>query len=239
MSRWLLRIVGSCFLAGTVSVATAQEAPWVRELQRDSKRKPLPVRIETISSATQESLKKVMTAPTLSTSAASDRFQVNDEFYRWLLDHPDRVGLAWERLGVPAVEIKALENGRFRWTDDQGSELTWHTVADSEKGRIWYAEGKFKPGPLLPLVPIRAVAVLHHDITTDSRGRITVRHSLDAYLQTDSKFATLVMRILGPTAPRMAEQAADQLLFYFSGIARHADSHPDQAERLLAKPSKR
>jgi hypothetical protein len=241
MNRRLLGILGSVLVTGTTALPVhASEPAWVREVHRESPTKqPLPVRIETLPANWQEALKKVMTSPTLSTSSAADRFQVNDEFYRWLLDNPDRVGVAWGRLGVPAVEIKPLGNGRFTWSDDQGSELTWLTVSESEQGRVWYADGKVKLGPLMPLIPIRAVAVVRHEATRDAKGRISVKHSLEAYLQTDSKFANLATRLLGPAAPRMAEQAADQLLFYFSGIAKHADAHPDQAEALLAKPKKR
>lgn len=241
MNRRLLRILGSVLVAGwTASLANAEEPIWVRELQRESgSKQAFPVRFETLPSSWQEHLKKVMTSPTLSTNSTPDRFQVNDVFYRWLLNNPDRVGVAWGRLGVPAVEIKSLGNGRFHWSDEQGSELTWLTVSENERGRIWYADGKVKLGPLLPLIPIRAVAILRHEVTKDIKGRISVKHSLEAYLQTDSKFANLATRLLGPAAPRMAEQAADQLLFYFSGIAKHADAHPDQAEALLARPKKR
>ena len=39
---------------------------------------------------------------------------------------------------------------------------------------------------------------------------------------------------MGPSAPRVAEQGAEQLLYFFNGIARYAQTHPEKAENLLA-----
>ncbi len=58
------------------------------------------------------------------------------------------------------------------------------------------------------------------------------------YLQTDSRAASAVLRMIGPAAPRMAEQGAEQLLLFFSGPARYVYRHPDQLESLLAPRGK-
>jgi hypothetical protein len=188
-----------------------------------------------LSAAWRESVARVMQHPTLSARSSGDTFSVNDDLYRWMLDHPDRVALAWRRMHVPAIEITPLGGGQFSWRDEDGSELVWRTVAQNAGGRTWYAEGKFKPAPLLPCVPVRAVAILHHDVGRDARGRTTISHRLDAYLQTDSRFAALVTRLMGPAAPKMAEEGAEQLLYFFSGVARHLDENPDKAAKLLAE----
>ena len=60
-------------------------------------------------------------------------------------------------------------------------------------------------------------------------------HEVDIYLQTDSKAAALIARLLGPAAPRLAEQGAEQLLLFFAGLTRYIDVHPDEAGTLLAK----
>ena len=195
----------------------------------------LPVDLETLPAAVREALARVMRQPTITAVAPIEEFACASDKYVWLLDHPDRVSLAWKRLNVTAIEIAARENGRFNWQDDQGSELTWRMIAQSGEGRIWYAEGKVKPGALLPLVPVRAVAVLRHGVKKDTDGTPLIRHQVEVYLQTDSKTAALVLRMLGPTAPRMAEQGAEQLLMFFSGVARYIDRHPSRAQALLAE----
>ena len=66
-------------------------------------------------------------------------------------------------LGLMGVNVPPdLGGGRFHWTDANGSELTWQTVGKFADGLVWYATGKVKPGTLLPMVPVKAVAVLRH-----------------------------------------------------------------------------
>jgi hypothetical protein len=223
----------------------SEEPYWKRELSSEESRslkssiKGFPVSLESIPKVWLEPIHKVMAQPTLVTSAGPERFFINDEMYQWLLNHPDRVALAWRRSGVPALDIQDEKNGWFSWKDGEGTELSWITVAKSDKGRIWFAEGKVRPGPLLPVIPVRAVAILRHETFTNAKGRISVRHQVDAFLQTDSKFAALVMRILGPTAPKLAEQGADQLLYFFSGIGKLVDADPDKAPILLSERKRR
>jgi hypothetical protein len=144
--------------------------------------------------------------------------------------------MAWRRLNIGAVDICPLEGGRFVWKDDNGSELTWRTVSKNGEGRIWYAEGKVRAGALLPVVPVRAVAVLRHGAKKkEDDGNPLIRHQLEVFLQTDSRAANLVLRMLGPTAPRMAQQGAEQLLMFFSGIAKYIEKYPTKAPLLLSE----
>src|SRR5262245_44562850 len=140
--------------------------------------------VDVLPTAWRDQVIRVMQQPTLAATSPLDTFAINDELYRWLLDHPDRVALAWRRRGVPAVEITALGDGRFSWRDSQGSELVWQAVSRTGNGRIWYAEGKMKAGALLPMIPVRAVAVVRHEVGRDARGRTTITHRLEAFLQT-------------------------------------------------------
>jgi hypothetical protein len=196
---------------------------------------PLPADLDTLPANARDAVSRVMQSPTITAIAPAEEFCTTGEMYLWLLDHPDRVSLAWQRLKVGAVDICPIDGGRFRWQDDQGSELTWRTVIKNGEGRIWYAEGKVKPGALLPVVPVRAVAVLRHGVKKDEAGESVIRHQVEVFLQTDSRAANLVMRLVGPTVPRMAQDGAEQLLAFFSGIARYVDKHPTKAAGLLAE----
>jgi hypothetical protein len=198
----------------------------------------LPVPVEALHPGARDKVGRVLRQPTVLAASKGEEFASTPEFYQWLLDHPDRVSLGWRRLRVPCVEIVPLGDGRFRWQDANGSELTWQTVARTAAGRVWYAEGEVDVGLLLPKVPVRAVAVLRHAYGSEDPRRPTVRHSVEVYLQTDSRAAALAMKLLGPAAPRMAEQAAGQLLLFFSGIARKLEKQPEKASALLAnRPS--
>jgi hypothetical protein len=212
--------------------ACAQE-PTSRSMPRP--KIALPVSLDSLPATTRESIEKVIQQPTISAVAPLEEFASAGAMYLWLLDHPNRVSLAWQRLNVGAVDITATKEGRFAWKDELGSELVWSTAAKSGEGRVWYAEGKVKPAMLLPMVPVKAVAVLRHGIHKNELGEPVIRHQVEVFLQTDSKAATLVTKMFGTAAPKMAEQGAEQLLLFFSGIARYVARHPGKAEDLLAE----
>jgi hypothetical protein len=204
-------------------------APRARVTARS--RPPVPVPLDALPPGLRESIVRVVQQPTLFAHGPAEEFPGG--LYDWLVEHPDRVALAWRRLGVPCVAITDRGQGRFTWADGQGSELTWRTVRRGPDVRVWYAEGQAKAGPLLPVMPVKAVAVLRHSRRHDDAGQLLVTHEVDVYLLTDSKAAALVTRLLGPAAPRLAEQGATQLLLFFSALARHLDEHPEQVQSLL------
>ncbi len=57
--------------------------------------------------------------------------------------------------------------------------------------------------------------------------------NVQCYMHSDSKAANLVLRVLGPTVPNVAEQAAEQLLDFFGGIAAYVQKNPTKADELL------
>ncbi|MCE9529843.1 MAG: hypothetical protein K8T89_01680 [Planctomycetes bacterium] len=197
--------------------------------------RPLPVDMAAVPAKTREAITKVMKAPTITAAAPEEEFTTTADLYGWLLEHPDRVCLAWQRLNIAAIDIRAQAEGKFSWKDEHGSEMNWSTVAKNGEGRIWFAEGKIRPGALLPMVAVKAVAVLHHTLKIDDIGQTVIRHQVEIYLQTDSKAAVLVTKLLGPAAPRMAEDGSEQLMLFFSGIARYLDRHPEKTRALLAE----
>jgi hypothetical protein len=186
---------------------------------------PLPVR---------ERVRQVVQLPTLAAHAPVEIFPCQPELYSWLLDHHDRTALAWRRLGTRCVEITARGNGRFGWTDGQGSEVTWGEVHCGKRMRIWYAEGMVRVGVLLPAVPVRAVVVLRHAETRDERDRPVMAQQLSLFVHTDSKAAALAKRLFGASLPRMADQYVAQMELFFSALASYLQRHPEQVEPLLA-----
>lgn len=194
---------------------------------------------DAVAPAFRDAVARVMKAPTVTARYAEEPFPADPAVYRWGLDHPDRVSLAWVRLQVPCVEITDLGNGRFRWTDETGSELTWQPVGRLADGLVWYATGKVKPAALVPMVPIRAVVVLRHPPGPPTpAGARTLHPEVAAYLQSDSRAATAFLRLLGPAAPKLAEEGAEQLLYFFSGIAQYLHKHPEQIPAVLAPKGK-
>jgi hypothetical protein len=191
------------------------------------------------SSFAQLRSQKVVLNTTSETKATEESFTVTTAVYGWMLEHPDRVSLAWQRLEVPCVDITAVGKNQFVWTDENGSRLTWEPVATLENGIVWYATGTVKPAALLPMVPVKAVAVLRYPGTaTKTPGLSMITPELQVWFQTDNKAANAILKMVGPAAPRMAEDGAGQLLYFFSGIGKYVQRNPDRAPILLAAKEK-
>lgn len=195
-----------------------------------------PSVLDAVDPAFRDVVGQVVQKPTISAKAADDPFTAHTKVYDWLVEHPDRACLAWRRMGVACVEITDLGHGRFHWSDGSGSELTWQTVGKLADCVVWYATGKVKPGAVMPTAPVKAVAVLRtpREPINAKLGTAEFSPTVSVYLQTDSKAAAAILRMLGPAAPRMAEQGAEQLLLFFAGPARYVHKHPDEAATLLA-----
>jgi hypothetical protein len=195
--------------------------------------------LELIPKIHRENVAKVMTKPTLSARYTEDAFEAHESIYSWLLDNPDRVSLAWKRLNVPCVEIGRTGDGQFTWTDENGSQLAWQSVAKMTDGLVWYATGKVKAATLLPMVPVKAVAVVKYPgQPTKTEGVVKLSPEASVYLLSESRAANAVLRMVGPAAPKMAEDGAEQLLYFFSGVATHLKNHPDKTPTLLAPKKK-
>jgi len=219
-----LGLVVCAFWSG---VAKAQETG----LQRwTSTRLP----IDDMPAAARDKVRKVVDHPTLYSHGPTEAFHCDPAVYRWLLDHPDRAVAAWHKLGAQCVEIADRGNGRFGWTDGHDSDVFWDTVYSSDELRIWHAQGQVKPGPLVPTIPFQALVVMSHVIGKDEKGRPVVRHQADLILHTDSRSALIATRVLGPTAPKFAEQYVTQLELFFSALPWYIQKYPEKAEELLS-----
>src|SRR5262245_53250173 len=79
----------------------------------------LTVPTDRVASNYRDRVAKVTRQPTIVARAAPEEFA--EGIYDWLLNHPDRGSLAWRRLGIPCAEITDRGQGRFGWSDGQGT----------------------------------------------------------------------------------------------------------------------
>jgi hypothetical protein len=191
------------------------------------------VPLEQVPPAWREQVRQVLEQPTLYARGPAEIFLGRLDLYEWLLDHPDRAARGWQRLGAPCMDITDRGRGFFGWNDGQGSDVRWQTVQRGSRQRVWYAEGTLKPASFLAAVPIHAVVVLRYGEAPDGSKQPLLRHQADIFFQTDSKTAAVVMKMLGPSAPRLAEQCLTQLQTFFAALAWYAIHYPDRAERVL------
>jgi hypothetical protein len=214
-SGWLLLAILVLWLPARID---AEEA-------KSTKLSSVP--LEELPARAREKVRAVLEHPTLRTTGPAETFACQPAQYHEFLDRPDKAVEMWRKLGAKCISITDRGKGRFGWSDDRGNDIGWDTVYKGPKMRIWYAEGKVKPGTLLPTVPVRAVVVFHYTEGHDTKGRSLIRHQADLYVLTDSTAAALAARILGPSAPRLAENYVAQLQTFFAALAWYCQQHPE------------
>jgi hypothetical protein len=214
--------------------SAAEPRPSVPDLQATLRRIPL----DQVAPAQREAVRKVLEQPTLFGHGPLECFPGRMDLYQSLLDRPDLAAQAWRRLGAPCSEITNRGKGGFSWTDGSGTEMTWQTVLANDRLRVWLAEGKVRPGLLMPTVPVQAVVVLRYAEVKDRSGKPLLRHQADVFVQTDSKTAALVARMLGPSVPQMAEQCLGQLEMFFSALVWYCEAHPERMESVFGQQSR-
>jgi hypothetical protein len=222
---WLLLLLQPC----SVGAASSLNLLLLRKQEPHGKDVPL----EQLSDRERELAKHVLTRPAFTAKGPSETFFCNPEHYQFFLDHPHKAVTAWRKLGAKCVSITSHGEQKFGWSDGQGSEVVWETIHRGAELHIWYAEGKVRPGPILPLVPVKALVVMRHKNGRNADGATQVEHQADLYVQTDSKTAAVVTRMLGPASQRIAEQGMGQLQLFFAGLSWYLDRHPDRADLLL------
>jgi hypothetical protein len=225
-----------CFLAWLALLCAVTAAPAGGLLAK----KPAPpspgqdaVPLDELSEAQRALAHSVLDHTTLAARGPTEKFPCRPDHYYWFLDHPDCAVTAWRRLGAKCVSIVPRGEGTFGWNDENGSDLTWQTLHRGSGVRVWFAEGKVRPAALLPLVPVKALVVLHHDEGRDDDGAVTIAHHCDLFLHTDSKTAAAVTKMMGQSAPRMAEQGLGQLQLFFAGLSWYLHRHPEQVDVLM------
>lgn len=177
--------------------------------------------------------KQMMERPTLVSRSQGETFSCMPEQYYWLLDNPDRAITAWRRLGAKCVTIQRRPNNKFGYVDDAGSDVAWETVHQAPGLRIWFAEGKVKPNAVLPLVPVKAMILLRYTEGKLPDGSMVIQHHSEVVIHTDSKVANAATKLMGASAPKLAEQGLGQLQLFFSALACYLDRHPDRVETLF------
>jgi hypothetical protein len=223
-------------LSGLLILLLAWEAgatlPFMRRSTSSAVPPSFPVALEELATR-QEEVARIARQPTLSARGPSEAFECRPEQYLYFLDHPDQAVRAWRRLGAKCVSITDEGNGRFGWADELGSQVSWETVYRGKDMRIWYAQGKVRPGPVLPMVPVEVVVILHHHELASAAEKRMIEHHADVFVYTDSKTAQMFARFMGTSTTRLAEQGLGQMQLFFSALCWYLDRHPDRARGLL------
>ncbi len=232
------RLIGGWLVVGVMASSAAAQAPRPAALPTRAiaaNYSPPQIDYAGLAEAERALVRGVVDRPTLRTQGKVEVFTCRPRDYFWLLDNPDVAVRLWRSLGAKCTDIAREGEGCFGWRDVQGNQLAWRTVLQTSTQRIWYAEGHGKPGLLFPSVAVRAVVVLHHQEGTDRNGRTAIRHQAELIVQTESQAVALAARLLGASAPHLAEQYASQIEMFFGALAWYLDHEPEQGRILIAE----
>jgi hypothetical protein len=180
------------------------------------------------------SVQAVLDQPTLSAKGPVETFNAVAGTYRWLLEHPDHGVKLWRLLGARVTDIED-RGGTYYWKDAEGTDMHWRIVYRDSSTQAWYAEGKAKATFLLPAAPFRAVVVLKYTTGTDLNDRPAIRHQVSFVLRCDSRAMALAARILGASAPHLAEQYLAQLQLFYGGLAWYLGQDQTRCRKLFQR----
>jgi hypothetical protein len=177
-------------------------------------------------------VRAVLERPTLATRGPSEVFTCRPEHYYWLLDHPDQAVRLWRLLGIKCAAI-ADRGGYFTWDDGKGSRMRWQEVHRSSERLVLFAEGRVDPGFLLPTTSVQAVIVVYHTEGTDATGRPAMRQRIEMAVHADSQAVATAARLIGASAPHLAQQYVGQIQMFYGALAWYLNQHPRHAEVLF------
>jgi hypothetical protein len=239
---WLVGLIGLLTLTGSARCdhPSGKVAPGSPE---DSSASPsrtaapygIPqIPLDALPPAYRAAIKAVLDHPTLAAKGPLETFNADAGTYRWLLEHPGTGARLWRLLGARVTDI-VERDGVYYWNDGQGSDLHWRIVFRDSGTQAWFAEGKVKPAFLLPSSSFRAFVVLKYTAGKDLTDRPAIRHQVHFLLHCDSGAMALAARILGASAPRLAEQYIGQLQLFYGGLAWYLCQDEKRARKLFER----
>jgi hypothetical protein len=179
-------------------------------------------------------IRSVLEHPTLSAKGPQETFNADVGTYRWLLEHPGVGVKLWRLLGARVTDIDD-RGGTYFWNDGQGSDLHWQFVYRDSSTQAWFAEGKARPTFLLPASSFRAFVVLKYTTGKDLSDKPAIRHQVYFLIHCDSSMMALAARVLGASAPRLAEQYLGQLQLFYGGLAWYLSEDSARAGKLFQR----
>jgi hypothetical protein len=190
--------------------------------------------VEQLPPTVRDNVRRVLEQPTLAARGPAESFTCQPVLYHWLLDHPDQAVRLWRQLGARVTEVEDRGQGRFGYRDATGTDIHWETVLLAPGLRVWYAEGLVKPALLVPRAHLQAVLILSCQQGTDEHNHSGIKHQMHLMVKTDSRVVSVAARMLGSSAPRLAEQYMGQLQMFYGALAWYLDQDEQRARKMFA-----
>ena len=224
-SVWMIVL---CVLLAPLTSASAQSVFSQKKVES------IVIPLQDVAAGHRDAVRQVVEKPSIAARCQPETFPADIDAYRFFLDNPDRAVVAVRRLDQACVSIQNRGNGVFGYSDPSGNDVVWQTVLNKPNLRVWFAEGKVKPGPVLPLVGVKAVVVLHIQEVAFADGTTGIQHHTEFAVHTDSKTAQLVTKMLGPSSQRIAETGLLEFQRFFGRLGKYLSENPKHVAALTS-----
>jgi hypothetical protein len=191
------------------------------------------VPLESVPARFRDGVARVLEKPTLAARGTTETFTCQPSMYYWLLDNPHHSVHLWRQMGAKTTDVEDRGNGRFGYRDANGTDVWWETVVRAQGLRVWYSEGVVRPGMFLPKAHVEVIVICQHQQGRNEEDKPAMRHQMHLLVKTDSKVVTLAARLLGGSAPKLAEQYMGQMQMFFGALAWYLDQDEERARRLF------
>ncbi|MEM6799069.1 MAG: hypothetical protein AAF589_06100 [Planctomycetota bacterium] len=162
------------------------------------------------------------------------------EVFTFLVQRPEVVAGVWNVMGVSKLEVERTGEGRFRATDNAGTQgalrvLHSDSGLDANHSLVLYAEGVYEAKPLPRPIKARSILVLQSASTVHTDGQPYVTARLDSFIRFEQASADLIARTLQPLLNRTADHNFTETMKFVSTFSQTRDRNPEGVARLAGR----
>ena len=182
----------------TVAVADAQQLTSGTGSRQFRTQAIEAVPLKMLNRETQQKLQPILDKPSLYRRLPVTAIQCDEDYFRYLVRHPEVIVEIWKLMGVTKMEAQRTGPFSIRTNDGAGTLSDLELVYGDGQKHIFYAKGTYE-GPLLgKKLSGRCVMVLQSSHDTDKTGFPRVTSQLDVFIRIDNVAAGVLARTIQP-----------------------------------------
>jgi hypothetical protein len=219
-------------MAKRVSISIAAEGKSGSRL-RDNCINQLPWR--QMSASGQKRVRKVLDSCAQYRRLPELHYNVRDDVYRYLVDHPDVAVSTWRVMGISKIQMWQTGSMEFEATDPDGSIGLADILYRDKTQCLMLCDGIYS-SPLLPK-PITAAGLvwLRHDHRPTRDNRTLVRQKLDVFISFPTMTGRAMAMLASPVTNVMMDRNAFEISLYARMMSQAAENDPVWIEELAAQ----
>ncbi len=231
-----LRYVGLLSLLSFSNICLAQREDGEGTSSREAREQA--ARSVPLSSLTSEAIKKlrpVIEDPTIFRRMPTHTVPADQEFFNFIVRHPEVLVEIWKEMGVTRVETKRTGPFVFSGDDGAGTHCTNELILGSDRLHIYYSEGYYDGGMVAKKLDGRCVCVVYGQSSLGPGNQATITGHMDVFLKLDNLGADLIAKTISPLVVKTADYNYMETLRFISQLSVAAQRDPEAVERLSAK----